>query len=250
MSTKPLLTVVTLWRGEWTPTHEVVMEWLAAEVFPSGTRFVWAAAEGSETEGKLCGWGETFSRMADDRAVELIAVPPKVVSEPLEKHTWVAGLYNHVLAGIESGLALLVEDDVVAPAGAAGRMLEAWATLPPETLALMAAYRSRPKPGHICAWDEAGQYFPWSATACQSPLAALWVGGGFTLYRTAAVQACLPLHVECPAPHRINGWDRVLSRRLLEKGGKLFVLPNLQAEHRCPEVMAHCSQEARVLGSV
>jgi hypothetical protein len=243
---KPPLTVVTLWRAGWCDAQQQVLHWLCTEPFPHNTIFFWTVQEGSETASHLeTAWIERLAPR-QDRGVELVEVSSVTPVTEVERHSLIAGLYTEVLSNVISDIVLLVEDDVVPPVGCAAVLLKTLAGQGPDTAAVMGAYRSRQRTNCICAHYLQGVYIPWEtnlsslASDGNKPAALLpaaWVGGGLTLHRSSWLKPYLPLEIALH-PHWVEGCDMVLSSRVIAGGGLLWVLPEIRAQHLCPEVVA------------
>lgn len=234
------MTVVTLWRYGWSTVQQAVLTFLHQERFPDGTHFYWAAEGGGGQERAL----EAGERMLLQlgHSLESYKVDP-VVGDTWTKHQHVASLYNTAVPRIRTPLALFVEDDEVAGVGTVAALLAFWRLLPPSTAALMAAYRSRFRPDAICARRLDGTYLPWPNDERRGLMRCLWVGGGFTLYATQAIQACLP-YVPCAIHGGVHGWDMSLCASLHDRHRHLFVHQGVRVAHHCPEVLGYCGERA------
>lgn len=234
------LTIVTLWRAKWGAAQDAVLAWLLAEEFPVGSHFIWTVQEDSPAAACLEAGLASLNAHRGRHTTELITTGPQAPTTREEKHLLVADLYSDALNELGSPLTLLVEDDVVGPAGATGRLLDCLSGLPAETAAVMAAYRSRAKPDCTCASDLQGRYIPWEnlpgPSAMDPLLPCRWIGGGLTLYRSPDLRACLPMEVDCSRGW-IRGWDVTLCGKLVGAGKKLFLHGGVRAGHMCPEVL-------------
>ena len=236
------LTVVTLWRPAWNEVHDDLLDWIASEPFPEGTRLIWMFEEGSASEPPLVG---AAARLREGRGlvVEEHSYPPQPINSSVEKHHWVAQLYNEAILRAHSPLTLFLEDDTLPPPGGSRELIEQLDELPDETACVAATYRTRGKPSAACA-SRCGYWRPidWAEIADMGGTTEVgWVGGGFTLYRTRDLRDSLPLY--CTAyGGRLEGWDILLCREMRGRGKTIYLSPEVRAEHRCSEVLQHCEE--------
>lgn len=227
LDTAPPLTVLTLWRSPIHATQDDTLEYLAAEDFPKGTQFLWMVAPGTDTEAGLQRALQEDERWAD-RRVQLLPAPESGTGDRGE---YVAQLMNAALLEVEAAELLLVEDDMVPQPGDWAALRETWQALPPHAAACMAGYPSRQRPTCFCAGDIFAGYVPLEEAPEKSPQSVNWVGGGYTLYRSADVEACLPLKTENRRGYPL-GWDVILSERLRTSQRKVYLAHHLEVEHR------------------
>jgi hypothetical protein len=239
--------IVTLWRADWNPAQQRLIDWFLREQFPAGALFVWVTVKGSEAERRLIEYWPALAERCAGASLELIATPPLRNTSAREKHEAVASLYNLALERVDSVLALFVEDDVIAMSGAVQDIFARERKLPPETAAIMAAYRSRILPGCVCASDHQGRYLPWPDHRAAGRVECGWLGGGFTLYRKRWIQRFLPFFME-EREGIVSGWDVNLCRQLREAGGRLFVDTAIRAGHHCAEVLDYCRKRGAEIG--
>jgi hypothetical protein len=232
------LSVVTLWRPGWTPTQAAVMAWLQNERWPRDTCFYWSAAADSQTAGVLESAIQQFAAGCDYK-FEITLVPGENVKSTLQKHVLVGALYTEIVAKVNTPLLLMVEDDNIPQPGAWPRMKKCFHNVPATTGAVMGAYRSRQRCDQVCA-RQGGNYIPWPSVSETGLLEAEWIGGGFTLYKTERIQACLPFDPNIKSGRLAGGWDRVLSKKMKKQGDQLFVDASNRVAHACPEVLDWC----------
>lgn len=224
------LSIVTLWRGNWTAAQANLLNWYLHEQIPEGTCIVWMAPEGSEAESALESGGAKISETPDGVTVELLMTPEIKVTDQRMKHHAVAALYNDALRNLDSDIVLLVEDDIEPGEGALGTLLTAFRQLPAEAGSLMALYRSRVRPDSACAGHWYGNYLGWPDEAESGLIEIGWGGGGFTLYRGECLHRYAPLYAE--TRHSIRGWDVTLSERMRADGSRLFAHGGVRVIHQ------------------
>jgi hypothetical protein len=222
------------------------MDWMERERFPDDTRFIWVTVENSECERQLRAHWRNLEQRGPTWTCELIGTPSPDVLNPRDKHTAIASLYNLAFERIAGDHVLLIEDDVIASAGAVQRIIDSRLKLPGDTAAVMATYRSRVVPESICASDARGHYHPWPKGNRSEWIECEWIGGGFTLYQRSWIERCRPVFME-ERGGRISGWDVNLCRKIKEGGGRLFVDPAIRGEHRCSEVLSYCRKHGQAV---
>lgn len=231
------LAVITLWRGEWNAVQAGLLRWMTEENFPAGTQFVWVAPAGSATAAALDqGWAGIDARR-QGHVCEKISPPAVAVGSYVQKHHLVAALYNEALRGRRAEWVIFVEDDVLPEAGWVRKLLAAMQAQPPETASIAAAYPRRSNADAICATDAQWTFLPRPAAGASGLTEALWTGGGFTIYRGAALRGAGPLHATTGEGQRwdVCGWDVNLGLTLHRQGYRIFVDTGIRAEHRCTD---------------
>ena len=226
------LTMVTLWRGDWSPVQADLLRWMAAEKLPAGTKFVWVAPEESATEAALeDGWA-AFEARGEGYSCEFVPTPTVEVHSFVEKHHFVAALYNEALKGVRSKWVVFVEDDVIPAAGGVERLLAVAQAQPLDTAVIAAAYRRRENPDEVTATDANWVYFPWPDEDACGLVEVLWAGGGFTIYRGTALRGAGMLYAQSDGCRLWGGWDVNLCKTLREQGYRVFMDMGIRADHR------------------
>ncbi len=228
------LSVVTLWRGPWSPVNESLLEWMKSETFPEGTQFVWVAPEGSEAESKLSdSWAKFESQNRDYTCSLTTTGVVPAFGNQVEKHQIVAALYNEALTNVgDSEAVIFIEDDVIPKHGASGALLAALQRQP-QAGAIMAAYPRRSNRNEVCALGLNRAYVPWPKGDDCRVLEVEWMGGGLVIYRGNALRQAGELFATGKGTRLSAGWDVNLCRALKKNGYRSFVDLGNRAEHRC-----------------
>jgi len=149
------------------------------------------------------------------------------------RHRHVAGLYARLVAGVGTDRLLIWEDDVHAPAHGL-RQLSDQMYIGEKVAAVGGVYQSGHRPDLACAalgQHEAAQGLPRMEDVPNEPTEALCLGGGFTLYSTAALRKVLPLRYAADGKV-FSGWDWNLSRDLRRAGYRLLLHGGVRCDHR------------------
>ena len=231
------LTVVTLWRGEWSPVQMDLLSWMVKEQFPAGTRFVWVAPEGSTAEAALEeAWAE-FDARGQEYICDFVPTPAVSVRSNVEKHHFVAALYNEALRGVRSECVMFIEDDVIPAAGGVERLLMVMLAQPRDTAVVAAAYRCRENPDVVTAADARWVYPQWPDEDVSGLVGVLWAGGGFAIYRGMAMRGAGTLFAQSNGEQLWGGWDVNLCKALWGNGYRVLVDMRIRAEHRFEEAV-------------
>ncbi len=227
-----VLTVVTLWRGDWNSAQAALLDWLGTEPFPKHTKFVWTVPSGSRTEFELERRWDAFEQSGCDYSCELITTPDAKVTSNVEKHHRVAALYNEALGSVNSEWVMFVEDDVIPEPGGALRLLSEIQRSPLDTACIAAVYRVRENPANICATDSHWRYFKWPEDNQSGLTEVLWTGGGFAVYQGQALLDAGPLFAKSEGNRLLGGWDDYLCKNFRSRGYRVLVDMGNRADHR------------------
>lgn len=236
------LAVVTLCSGR--ASFWRVLDWLKQENLGTQAHLYWVDDSNDEAfHGHLHGAAHQLQRAGRCEAVTILRSRlswSNLVREPRELgvtdqywavHRRVAALYNQVLSGLQEDVVLLVEDDVVPPAGAARQLCE---PLLPFTrvAAVGAVYPSRDHP-HLAVASGNKERWKDVPRMHEVPQALTDIGmiaGGCTVWNNAILRKVLPMQV---SEGLDLGWDGTVCRRANEMGYQFLLDGRLQCQHLC-----------------
>lgn len=222
------MTVVMLYSGR--KVAKQTLNWLVEETFPRDTRFVFVIdGEGFPYDNIMKTIGTT-NEVVFKQAIPNTRKHDTFLTEWERKHYRVADLYNQALNDIRSALVMTIEDDVVPPKGAVKQMALNVLSMTNIKIAVSGVYESRSMKDHACySTDES----KWTGAPKLSDVPREFhkvgmIPGGFSIYQSWILQACLPLSVE---RNPALGWDGTLSKRFKKLGYDVFVDGQIVCKH-------------------
>lgn len=231
------LAIVTLWSGS-SPSYREVGQWLAGADLPECTTLYWTDNSDSPAMGLyLRNLGGRLLDSGRAKAIHHVNAYGPYVTAPGEeylhpgRHRHVAGLYNRLIGAVRESLVLFLEDDTVPPLDGL-RKLHQELSVNNNLAGVGGVYEARNLPGHAClslypaAWNA-----PRLEHVTNSVFPCGMIGGGFTLYRMAAVRKCLPFTVSVRQDEML-GWDATLGRNLHHHGYRLAAHGGVRADHK------------------
>lgn len=145
-----------------------------------------------------------------------------------EIHDHVARLYNDVFAIVRDDFVLTLEDDVVPPLDAMGRLQSSmshdWGFR--QVAAVAAVYPARENPQCTVASSELDRWKPIRISEVRDEHWVAMCGWGCTLWHNALLRKCRPIQA---AP--LCGADATTCRSLHEMGGKIVLRGDVRCEH-------------------
>lgn len=159
-------------------------------------------------------------------------IPPGENYLAFRRHKHIADLYNKVLPLVSEDWLLTVEDDVVPSPTVFSDLAR---QVDPDIAAIAAAYPSPNMPDYpVYHVLDGSRPYTLKEMREKDPIEVSFTGAGCTLWRQDVIRKVLPLMVASngrKSDRVVNGWDRVLCKKIKSKGYRMLMDGRIQAEH-------------------